>query len=101
MQALIEFILKTIELLEAEGRAAKRGAIRVGLALYVFFIATMAVMAGGACLTVAVYLGMVDLQVHPAVALLIVGVVLLMGAAGRWQLVRLTLRARGTSYGQK
>ena len=65
-----------MELLEAEGRVAKRAAIEYALAVLLWFGATVFFVVAAFALCTALYLALASVA-HPAVALIVVAVFLL------------------------
>lgn len=81
MRSLIEIILGAANLLEAEGRAAKKNIIDVLVIGLVYLAAALLFLGGMLSLMVAFFLAMVDWGVHPAGALIfIAGMLFVVGA---------------------
>jgi hypothetical protein len=79
-----DFLIALVELLEAEGRAAKRHVLRAGAGLGLLFAAIVLFLAGMGFLVAAAYVTLAG-ALSPSVALVICGaVVLVLGGATTW-----------------
>ena len=81
MNTLIELVLRLAGLVEAEGRAARRNAVRIAIAVCIWVLATILVAVALLGLATSIFLGLASVM-HPALALLIVaGIVLVIAIA--------------------
>lgn len=79
-----DFLIALVELLEAEGRAAKRHALRTGTGLGLLLAAIVLFLAGTGFLVAAAYVALSG-ALPPSVALVICGaLVLILGGATTW-----------------
>ncbi len=81
IKTIVELVLRVTNLLEAEGRAARAGALQFVTAGAVMLIAALLALLGIIVLGAALFIGLVE-TMHPAWALVIVGVVFLLLAFG-------------------
>ncbi|MFA9476711.1 hypothetical protein ACERK3_00250 [Phycisphaerales bacterium AB-hyl4] len=81
MKAISEFIVRVMDLLEAEGRAAKRAIFRLFAALLVMVAVLALMLTAGAFFIVAIFLVLSEL-LTPAGTFAVMGAAMLLLAAG-------------------
>jgi hypothetical protein len=81
LRALVDTVLAFLDVLEAEGRAAKRGAIRLTIAAGLVAIALLVALFGLCLLLRALYLSLA-ITMTPAVAALLAGLIALLLSGG-------------------
>lgn len=84
LRGLSDYLIALLELLEAEGRSAKRNAFKLATAIAVFALGIFLMAGAAAFLVAGVYLGLVTV-LHPAwVALICGGTLLVLGGIVLW-----------------
>lgn len=94
MRRAAEFVVRLANLLEAEGRAAKRNVFRLVAAVALVVAATL-VLLGGVLILGLSLLTALQLVMHPATALLLVGLSLVIVALVMASLAGNLARQRG------
>jgi hypothetical protein len=90
LRGLVELIIALLELLEAEARALRSGALRFGLSLGLLGAAGLLMLGGAGLILWALYLYLA-IFLSPATATLITGVVTLLVSGGLvWSARRLS-----------
>lgn len=93
MNTIIELVLRVAGLVEAEGRVAKRTAIRVVVASCIWALATILLAVGLLMVAAAIFLALAEVM-HPAPALLAVALIVIL-TAGACALAGRSLVRRG------
>ena len=84
MKTLTEFVVRTADLVEAEGRLLRGVAVRVALGVAVIMVAAIAAAAGVALLLGSLYLATDEKIGHAASAALTGAVALCTGVVAAW-----------------
>jgi hypothetical protein len=79
LNTIIELVLRVAGLVEAEGRVAKRTAIRVVIASCIWALATVLLAVGLILVAAAIFLALAEVM-HPASALLVVALIIIAAA---------------------
>lgn len=79
MNTIVELVLRVAGLVEAEGRVARRAAVRIVIAGCIWALGTILMAAGLLAVALAIFLALAEV-VHPAAALLVVALIVIAGA---------------------
>ncbi len=93
MKKITEFVIRVIDLLEAEGRVVKRAAVEYALAVLMWLGALLLFVAATAVLAVALYVALAQVA-HRSVALVLVAAFLLLVGGACAYLGKSVLRKR-------
>lgn len=94
MKGLSRFVVALADLAEAEGRAAKEGLFRLAVSVMMGAVASVLFLLAIVSLTWSAYRALLLTQIHPAGALAVVAVVLLLLAAVCLVVARMVVERR-------
>jgi hypothetical protein len=79
LKKLTEFVIRLIDLLEAEGRVARRAAVEYAIAVLVWLGATIFFVAAVLVLATAIYLGLLEVASRPVALVIVAGFLVIIG----------------------